>query len=76
MHGTHSNIFILEFPEEYKQLWDSRTLNDSFKLPERNPYICSNFELFTNEDHTVIELRIFRGINPINRLNFRCIPKR
>lgn len=41
---------LLDFPVKYKELWANRKLMNEFYLPEKNPYICSDFEIFFKKD--------------------------
>lgn len=38
-----------DFPEAYTQLWNDRQLNsDKFHLPDSNPFISTNFDIYVN----------------------------
>jgi nardilysin len=44
----------LDFPEDYKKLWDERKQNPIFFLEKFNPFKTSNFEIFENEEESQV----------------------
>ena len=44
----------LEFPDEYRKLWDERKLQTQFKVPIPNEFICTDFQIHSmeNDDNT------------------------
>ncbi|KAG5674724.1 hypothetical protein PVAND_004676 [Polypedilum vanderplanki] len=38
----------IDFPNEYKRLWNERWLKNEFYLPKSNEFICKSFEIFKN----------------------------
>ena len=49
-----------DFPEKYKQLFNDRQLNpEKFHLPDPNPFISTNFDIFVN----------CRGESPVSNID-------
>lgn len=44
----------IDFPEEYQRLWVERSSNADFFLEQENPFKTTNFEIFTDEDETLV----------------------
>jgi secreted Zn-dependent insulinase-like peptidase len=46
----------LDFPENYRKLWNERKANPNFFLEKTNPFKPENFEIFEIEEETPVSL--------------------
>ncbi len=49
----------VDFPANFLELWNNRTLKDELYLPKRNPFNCTNFEIHYKEGDEVPVCIIF-----------------
>lgn len=46
----------VEFPDQFKKLWDEKKANPEFFLEKENPFKATNFEIFVNEEESPVSV--------------------